>query len=204
MSVKELKEVLIFGKKQKEENHNVLKELSSEISKDISQNVSLQNQKTEKILHNLENCGFIKKLENFFPNSKKTKYYFYDLQLRNFLIQDFRGFDEREDYYELFENYMIIERCKKLEKESRKTEVFFWKKDEDEDIVFVEKRDNYLQGFELEKEEKISDKCISDFVRENPGAGFRYINSNSQEDMEWFLGKGFEERMKKFDKVKIF
>lgn len=85
---------------------------------------------------------------------------------------------------------MIIERAKKLGRENKRVEMFFWKNEKNKEIPLVEKCGGCVQAFEFENEKRIANGWVADFVRENPGAGFRYIDTNSGYDMEWFLGTG--------------
>lgn len=95
-----------------------------------------------------------KKLRPYFFNqrkavSKKSKYYFYDLGIRNSIIGNFNAIASRNDVGALWENFLVIERLKKQAYESIYSNNFFWRTWEKHEIDWVEMRNGKLFGFEF-------------------------------------------------------
>lgn len=88
--------------------------------------------------------------------SKTSRYYFYDLGIRNAVINNFNNLKLRNDVGALWENYIIMERIKKQSYESIFSNNYFWRTYDKKEIDFVEERDGRLYGFEIKWGEKYS------------------------------------------------
>ncbi len=80
--------------------------------------------------------------------TKKRKYYFYDLGVRNAVLGDFSSLANRTDVGFLWENFVIMERMKRNERTGNRPEYFFFRSYKGEEIDFIEKYDDTLLGFE--------------------------------------------------------
>ncbi len=58
---------------------------------------------------------------------RKEKIYFYDVGIRNSIISAFQNIDLRNDRGALFENFMIAERLKYLERTRKKKNIWLWR-----------------------------------------------------------------------------
>ena len=81
--------------------------------------------------------------------SKSYKYYFYDLGVRNMLIDDFHSIDERNDVGALWENFIILERMKYLDYSNIRSSRYFWRTYTGAEIDYVEERQGKLLGVEI-------------------------------------------------------
>lgn len=151
---------------------NLCKEITVE---EISQNENIKKEEVLNILNFFEKNLVIKKLENFQKTPKKRKYYFYDLGFRNLVIHRFENFDKRKDFYKLYENFMIIERIKRLEYIGERRDYFYWKNEKGLELPWVEMKGDYLEAFQFEKEIFTSSKSISIWSETYKNAGFTYV-----------------------------
>ena len=120
------------------------------------------------------------KLEGFSKNlrkevSKSKKYYFYDLGIRNAIINNFNLLNVRDDIGRLWENYIISERIKKQEYERIQVNNYFWRTYTQKEIDFIEEREGKLFAYEIKwNREKVS--FPKDFINIYPNARFEIIN----------------------------
>lgn len=138
-------------------------QIGSEVSSsEIARQVGINKKTVEKYLDLLEKVFVIFKLRGFSRNlrkevSKSPKYYFYDLGVRNVLINNFNPIDLRNDIGILWENYVISERIKKQEYTGLQANNYFWRTYDKKEIDFVEERGGKLYGYEIKfKPKKIS------------------------------------------------
>lgn len=81
--------------------------------------------------------------------SKTSRYYFYDLGVRNAVINNFSYPNERPDMGQLWENFLFIERMKKATYEQTFANFYFWRTWDRQELDLVEERDGLLLGFEF-------------------------------------------------------
>jgi len=102
----------------------------------------------------LEKSFVIKRVEPYYSNkrktiSKKSKYYFLDLGIRNGVISNFNKLENRNDIGALFENFVFIERYKKNIYSGFYGNIYFWKSYRGKEVDFVEEIDGMLKGYEI-------------------------------------------------------
>jgi uncharacterized protein len=97
------------------------------------------------VLFNLR--GFSKNLRS--EVTRKSKYFFYDLGIRNSIIANFNPIEKRNDIGSLWENFCIIERLKKLNYENIPVNSYFWRTWEQKEVDLVEESNGELNGFEF-------------------------------------------------------
>ncbi len=109
---------------------------------------------------------------------KSPKYYFWDLGIRNALINNFNPLTLRTDDGFLWQNYIICERMKKQEYEGIHTNNYFWRTYDKQEIDLVEERNGKLFSYEIKLgKSKVS---VPKAWKENyPGASFEVINKNN-------------------------
>lgn len=79
----------------------------------------------------------------------KQKYYFFDLGIRNSLISQYNGVDQRADTGALWENFCLVERKKYLQRMEISGNQYFWRTHDQQEIDYVEEREGRLFGFEF-------------------------------------------------------
>jgi predicted AAA+ superfamily ATPase len=113
--------------------------------------------------------------------SRNDKIYFYDLGVRNMVIGDFKPLNQRNDVGALWENFLIVERMKKLAYSRTHAQSFFWRTYTGAELDYVEERSGRLIGYEF----KYGAKTIGPpkaWSATYPEAGFELINRDSYLD----------------------
>jgi uncharacterized protein len=80
--------------------------------------------------------------------SKKNKYYFYDLGIRNAIISQFQPLDTRNDIWWLWENFCTLERRKLLSYTRDYANTYFWRLYNGQEVDYLEEKDGTLSGYE--------------------------------------------------------
>ena len=156
------KDILLFeGQKNAQFVTRLLQLLAFQIGQEVSINelcVKLERSKTivEKYLWLLQEAFIIVPIMSFSRNlrneiSKKRKYYFWDVGIRNGLIDSFADMDLRADKGALWENYLIIERLKHdpISSLSKLSQGYFWRTYEGQEIDWIEERDGVCYLYEV-------------------------------------------------------
>lgn len=165
----------------------ILKLLSFQVGKEVSINeisaqVRLDVKTVSRYFDLLEKCFVIKPLSAFSSNlrkevSTKKKFFFIDNGVRNALISQFAKPNERNDTGQLFENFIIMERIKKLSFKSYYGNLFFWRNYNGQEIDLVEEIDGKLRAVEI-KYNKTA-KPPSGWLENYPDAAFKVITKNN-------------------------
>ncbi|MDX9779261.1 MAG: ATP-binding protein [Patescibacteria group bacterium] len=85
---------------------------------------------------------------------KKRKIYFYDVGLRNALINNFNPLSLRQDVGALWENFLVIERMKKNNNLEIINNIYFWRTTTGKEIDYIEEADGVLTGYEFKWHKK--------------------------------------------------
>lgn len=81
--------------------------------------------------------------------TKMSKFYFYDLGVRNNLINNYNPLAVRTDTGALWENFLIIERLKKIRYARERVNMYFWRTYSGVEMDYVEEINGQLHGFEM-------------------------------------------------------
>jgi len=85
---------------------------------------------------------------------KSKKYYFWDLGIRNAVIDQFLPLDSRPDTGALWENFLAVERMKKHEYLKIQKSYYFWRTYEKAEIDWIEIEGTGLSAFEFKWKDK--------------------------------------------------
>ncbi|MDR3049942.1 MAG: DUF4143 domain-containing protein [Elusimicrobiota bacterium] len=123
------------------------------------------------------------KLHSFSRNrrkeiSKSVKIYFYDLGIRNALLQSFAPLNLRSDSGALWENFCIIERKKNNQINSNSANQYFYRTYNWEEVDYIEESNGKLEGYEL-KFSKDSAKPPKTFLSQYPNSSFKIIDKTN-------------------------
>lgn len=170
-------------------------QIGSEVAiSELSSNLSLAKPIVEKYLDILEKMFIITNLRGFSRNlrkeiSKTSKYYFFDLGLRNALIRNFNPLSLRSDTGTLFENFSIIERQKILRNNHVYANHYFWRTYDRKEIDLIEEKNGKLTGFEFKwsRNRKVSKSAASEFTHTYPKSSIVTIDSFHFEDVKTLL-----------------
>jgi uncharacterized protein len=102
----------------------------------------------------LEKAFVIFRLPGFSRNLRKEvvkmdKIYFYDLGIRNTIIDNFNNLEFRDDHGKLWENFIISERKKYLSYTMNFKNYYFWRTYTGAELDYVEESSGKLNGFEI-------------------------------------------------------
>ena len=155
-------------------------QVGSEVSvHELSNSLKINRETVENYLNLLEQSFIIFKIRGFSKNlrkevSKMNKYFFYDLGIRNYLINNFNPLKLRNDLGQLWENFLFIERKKYLEYNKISTNQYFWRTYTGTELDYVEERNGILTGYEfkLKKTRKQPPKTWL----ETYNADYKFIN----------------------------
>ncbi len=81
--------------------------------------------------------------------SKKKKVYFYDLGVRNSIIQQYQPLSGRTDRGGLWENFLVAERMKYLHARLHFPNRYFWRTHDHQELDYLEESDGQLHGYEF-------------------------------------------------------
>lgn len=131
----------------------------------------------------LEKAFVVFRLSGFSRNlrkevSKMDKIYFYDLGIRNVLIDNFQPLDLRTDVGALWENFLVIERRKQNAYTGQFANSYFWRTYTGAELDYIEEANGQLAGFEFKFSRK-SAKAPASWLANYPGASFEVINQDN-------------------------
>ncbi len=171
-----------------EKLRQLLKLLAFQIGSEVSIHelaISLQVNRETVInyIDLLEKAFVIFKLSGFSRNLRKEvtsmdKIYFYDLGVRNALIENFNPLDSREDTGSMWENFLLVERRKKMEYERIFANIYFWRTYSGAELDYIEERDGNLYGFEFKWKPK-KGKAPATWLETYQNASYQLINRES-------------------------
>jgi len=121
-------------------------------------------------------CGFSKNLRK--EVTKMDKFYFYDLGIRNALINNFNPIGLRNDTGQLWENFIIMERVKFLRYSQKYTNMFFWRTYSRAEIDLIEESAGDLAAYEIKYGNK-GVKIPPSWSKTYPESKFTTINSDN-------------------------
>ncbi|KKR79681.1 MAG: AAA ATPase [Candidatus Nomurabacteria bacterium GW2011_GWA2_40_9] len=106
--------------------------------------------------------------------SRKTKIYFYDIGIRNAIIQSYGTLENRLDVGALWENFCILERMKEVSFYGQNKLNYFWRTDDGNEIDHIEEYADHFTYFEYKwginkKENKNSIKIFSESYKNSTG-----------------------------------
>ncbi|TAE52268.1 MAG: ATP-binding protein [Bacteroidetes bacterium] len=110
--------------------------------------------------------------------TKTRKIYFYDLGIRNALIENFNPLSQRNDSGHLWENFLICERMKRMHYERNFANFYFWRTYTGAELDFIEERDGKLFGYEM-KWGKNKAKAPVSWLETYPEASFTLLNQEN-------------------------
>ena len=184
------KDILIWEDIRKPEIlMNILKYLALNIGSTIAYSnmankLDINVRTLERYISLLEKTFVIFKLNAFSVNknkelNKSVKIYFWDLGIRNSLINNFNTLDLRNDVGELWENYCIAERIKFNKNMARNKNYYFWRAYNKQEVDLIEEADGKLAGFEFKYSKDKIQKGSYNFIEEYENSSLELINKNN-------------------------
>ncbi|MEI7709285.1 MAG: ATP-binding protein [bacterium] len=163
-------------------------QIGNEVSvSEIATKLSISRNTVYRYLNLLEQNFIIFSLRSFSKNQrneirKKEKYYFYDLGIRNALIENFDPIDIRGDIGALWENFLVIERLKYNTYTDPFKSVYFWRKLSGAEVDFVEVYSDHIDGYEFSFKEKRNKKSKASWLANYTNATWVNIHKENYRD----------------------
>ncbi len=168
--------------------HKLLQLLAFQIGAQVSvselgRNLGLAQETVAHYIYLLEKSFVVFRLPGFSQNLRKEvtkmdKIYFYDIGIRNAIIENFNPLSLRTDGGHLFENFLISERIKRNHYLNYPKKSYFWRLNTGAEIDYIEEGGGTLQGYEFKFSTKTA-KCPSSWVETYPHAEYKTINLNT-------------------------
>lgn len=171
---------------------DLLQLLALQIGNEVSYNelatkLGINVRTVEKYIDLFEKCFIVFSLRALRRNirnevsRKSKKIYFYDLGIRNAIIQNFNKLDLRQDAGGLWENFCIIEKLKYNQANNIFVNQYFWRMYSGQEIDYIEEHDEKLDGYEFKYNSKAKIKIPSKFLQTYENTSFNVIHRDN-----WF------------------
>jgi predicted AAA+ superfamily ATPase len=163
-------------------------QLGSEVShNELADMVQLDNETVGRYINLLEKTFVLFRLSSLSRNlrneiKKKNKYYFYDLGIRNALLNNWSPFNLRIDKGGIWENFVIIERLKYKHNHGLYTKDYFWRTHKQHEIDYVEEVDGVLHAYEIKYNPKRKAKWSQDFKVAYPSHTLNVVHRDNLMD----------------------
>ncbi len=192
-----LRDILSFeGVRKSGKILNLLRLIAFQIGKEVSVQElgkQLQMSKTtvERYLDLLTKVFVLYKLPGFSRNlrkeiSKSNRWYFYDIGIRNAVINNFNRLKLRNDVGEIWENYLISERIKYQHYTGKYTQNYFWRTYDQQELDWVEDGNGKLEAHEFKWKRKRKVRVPPAWLKAYPGAQHKIIHQDNY--LDWIGG----------------
>ncbi len=135
-------------------------QIGSEVSfNELATTVGISKQTVASYIDLLEKVFVVFSLKPYSGNlrqalNKKRKIYFLDVGIRNAIINNQNPLAIRDDIGKLWENFIIAEKYKSQLGLGYKTNLYFWRTYEGQEVDLVEEKDGKLKGIEIKLKSK--------------------------------------------------
>lgn len=171
----------------------LLRLVALQIGKEVSYSelaieLSMSTVSVQKYLYLLEEAFIVFTLPGLSRNlrneiTKSPKIYFYDVGVRNALINNFNPPSLRTDIGELWENFIIAEMWKRKRTEKRHLSHYFWRTHTQKEIDYIEDYDGILHAYEIKWNERKVPKIPKVFMEAYPEHTFDVITKENWIDI---------------------
>jgi len=137
---------------------NLLRLLAHQVGNEVSYSelagsLEVSKDTVMRYIDLLEKAFIVFRLPQFRKNQRVQvgrlrKIYFYDLGMRNALIDDFRPLEFRGDIGPLWENFILVERLKKHQSEQKYVRSYYWRSRDKQEVDLVEESGGEFSAFE--------------------------------------------------------
>lgn len=130
-------------------------QMGNEVSyTELASIIGVDRKTIEHYLDLLEKSFVIFRLYGFSRNlrseiNRKVKIYFYDLGVRNTLINNFNGLSLRNDAGAIFESYVVSEMVKKEANKLQKANFYFWRTHEQKELDLISEKNDVVAAYEI-------------------------------------------------------
>ncbi len=150
---------------------------------ELSNGLQLSRDAVMHYLDLLEKAFVVFRLSGFSRNLRKEvvkndKIYFYDLGIRNALLNNFSPLDLRPDAGAIWENFLVIERRKRNAYLDHPANAYFWRTYTGAELAYVEEADGQLAGFAF-KLSRRAPKPPATWPTTYPGASYADVSRSN-------------------------
>lgn len=154
---------------------------------EISRRLGVGRDLVERYIDLLEKAFIVFRRNQYKRNQRSEvgrlrKVYFYDLGIRNALVDNFRPIDSRDDAGVLWENFCIMERLKYLACTNRNVQSFYWRNKNKREIDLVEEEMQQIRAYEFKLGNK-RPKMPLEFAEYYPHNTYTTINPINFNDL---------------------
>ena len=177
------KDILDFERvKRSKKLRDLLTAISLQVGQEVSYSeladtLSIDRKTVEYFIDLLEQTYVLFRLYGFSRNlrseiNRKVKIFFYDIGVRNALINNFNTMNFRSDSGGLFENYFVAEMVKQNINKLHKSNFYFWRTYGQKEIDLIEEKGGKLFGYECKYSIKkgVSQTVLDEFLTAYPGS----------------------------------
>ena len=171
--------------------HDLLRLLAFQIGSEVSmaelgRGLQMSKDTVETYIDLLEKSFVLYRLPGFSRNLRKEvtkmdKIYFYDLGIRNIVIENLNPLKYRNDQGALWENFLVIERMKLLHYSQRSANQYYWRTYTGAELDYIEETSGEIHGYEF-KYGKKAVRCPKSWQSTYPSADFTCINQENYFD----------------------
>jgi uncharacterized protein len=190
------KDVLAFGGiRHADRIHDLLRLLAFQVGSEVSiaelgSSLGLGRDTVDRYIDVLEKAFVLFRLRGYSRNLRKEvtkmdKIYFYDVGIRNMVIDNLAEPAFRDDAGRLWENFLVAERRKILEYRASFAGSWFWRLRTGAELDYVEEEDGRLRGYELKYGDK-KPRAPSAWNHSYPDSSYSVVNRESW--MDFALG----------------
>lgn len=165
---------------------NLLRALALQIGSEISLNelsrLLGENVHTiKRYIDLLEKSFVIFRLTSFSRNLRKEiakgqKVFFYDLGIRNALLQNFNPLSMRNDVGGLWENFCVLEKIKQNQNTRKFVNYYFWRTYDQKEIDFIEESGGELKAYEFKFNTRAKSKYPEEFLNKYENSSFQVVH----------------------------
>lgn len=154
---------------------------------ELGKQLGLSKETVSTYLDLLEKSFVIFRLNGFSRNlrkevSKSSKYFFYDLGVRNALIENFNLLSQRDDQGQLWENFLMVERRKHQDYTFGYQNRYFWRTYDQQEIDYIEESGGQLRAYEFKWNRQKRSKVPSAWQTAYPAAQFQTVTPDDYVD----------------------
>ena len=168
--------------------HKLLKLLAFQIGSlvsihELGKVLDMSHETVNHYIDLLEKGFVVFRLSGFSGNLRKevtkmNKIYFYDLGIRNMLIDNFNPMAIRQDVGPLWENFLLSERKKKVAYENSFANTYFWRTYTGAELDYIEETGGNLNGYIFKfKSKKV--KAPTTWLETYKNASFSVVDSDN-------------------------
>lgn len=156
-------------------------QIGSEVSlQELGKSLGMSKDTVSKYIDLLEKSFVVFRLPGFSRNLRKEvtkmdKIYFWDIGIRNAILDDFKPMLLRQDKGAIWENFLIAERRKAIAFSRGRGRGYFWRTYDQQEIDYLEEKDGFLSAFECKLKVQKAKVPVA-FAKAYPDASFTPIH----------------------------